>query len=96
MATNGSLAEKVVTDKSVDAYQLLAFRTVLVEEFVKAVAAPSVATCAADAITDQTSVADVTSGRGPSIVQNPAAMQQIGATCRATATGAIPPDQIDH
>jgi hypothetical protein len=88
-------AAKVVTDKSVDAYQLLLFRAGGVKELVKAGATPAVATCAADAITARTSIGDVTSGRGPAVLANPTAMQQIFATCRATADTVVASDQID-
>jgi hypothetical protein len=88
-------AAKVVTDRSVAAYQLLVFRTTLVDEFVKAGAEPAVATCAADAVTDAASVADINAGKGPAVLSNVAEMTQIGATCRATARTVVPSDQID-
>jgi hypothetical protein len=86
---------KIVTNRSIDAYQLLLFRDVLVDQFVKAGAAPEVATCASDAITDETTVAEVNGSTEPPVLANPAALRQIGATCRATANTLVPPDEID-
>jgi hypothetical protein len=86
---------KVVTNRSVAAYQLLLFRDVIIQQFVKAGATPEAATCASDAVTAQESVADLMSGREPAVLSNGAAIAQIAATCRATAATVVPPDEID-
>jgi hypothetical protein len=86
---------KVVTGRSVDAYQLLLFRDVLVDQFVKAKAPPAIATCAADAVTNQSSVAEIVAGNEPAILSNGPAISQIATTCRATASTIVPPDEID-
>ncbi|MDQ1467634.1 MAG: hypothetical protein QOH10_2049, partial [Actinomycetota bacterium] len=86
---------KTVTDRSVAAYQLLLFRTTLIDEFVKAGAEPVVATCAADAVSDKASVAGINAGKAPAIISDVTAMGQIVATCRATASTVVPSDEID-
>ena len=60
----------VVTNRSTQAYQLLLFRDVLIDQFVKAKATPYIATCAADAVTDQSSVADLVAGKEPTVLTN--------------------------
>jgi hypothetical protein len=86
---------RVVTDRSIPAYELLLFRDQLIAELVKAGADPAVATCAADAVTDQASVADLVAGKGPAVLSNVPAMAQIGATCRVIPTTVAPLDKID-
>jgi hypothetical protein len=90
------VAAKVVTNRSIDAYQLLLFRDVLIDQFVKAKATPEIATCAADAVTAQSSVADIISGKEPPVLANGPAIAQIAATCRATAGTVVPPGEIDR
>jgi hypothetical protein len=87
---------KTVTNRSLGAYQLLAFRSDLVAEFAKAGATPAIATCAADTITDQTSVADVASGSGPPVLRDAARLHQIGADCALSTSTVVPRDEIDN
>jgi hypothetical protein len=86
---------KVVTGRSIDAYQLLLFRAVMVDQFVKAKAPPALATCAADAVTAQASVADLVAGREPAVLNNAGAIAQIAATCRASADTVVGTNEID-
>jgi hypothetical protein len=86
---------KVVTNRSVVAYQLLLFRDTLIQQLIQTGADPTIASCVSDAITAQTSAAGVAQGQAPAVLSNPSAIQQIGATCRATASTVVPPDEID-
>jgi hypothetical protein len=89
-------AAKVVTDRSVSAYGLLAFRAGVIEGLMKDGVTPAIATCAANGIVDHTSVAEASSAAGPAYLHNAPAMQQLGATCRATTSTIVPPDEIDN
>ena len=87
---------KVVTDRSIKAYQLLAFRGQLVEEFVKADLDPAAATCTADAVTAQATVAGIGKGEGPAVLRNRPQLTQIVLDCRiSTASSSDPVDKID-
>jgi hypothetical protein len=88
-------AAKTVTNRSVAAYELLLFRDTLIDEFVRAGADPEVATCVSDAVTAQSSVADIDAGKTPAVLTDVAAIRQIAATCRATA-GTTAADEIDQ
>jgi hypothetical protein len=87
---------KVVTGRSIQAYQLLLFRDVLIDQFVKAKATPGIASCAADAVTAQSSVADIVAGKEPAVLTNGAAIAQIAAACRASAGTVVGTDEIDR
>jgi hypothetical protein len=87
---------KVVTGRSIDAYQLLLFRDVLIDQFVKAKAPPAIASCAADAVTAQSSVADIVAGKEPAVLANGAAIAQIATACRATAGTVVGTNEIDR
>jgi hypothetical protein len=86
---------KVVTDHSVDAYQLLLFRATLIDQIVKTGADVTLATCAADAVVARTTLADLARPTGPPVLSNRQAMQQIGSNCRVTAGTGVPRDEID-
>jgi hypothetical protein len=88
-------AAKVVTDSSVGAYQLLLFRGQMIEAFVKQDLAPRLATCAADGVMDQTTLADLKSPSGPPVLSNVAAMRQIGTSCALKLQAGAPRDKID-
>ena len=88
-------AAKVVTDRSLDAYQLLLFRAVAVKEFIHAGLEPQLATCAADGVLARTTLKDLT-GSGPAVLNNAQAMAQIGKNCRATIAADRPVDKIDR
>ena len=88
------VAAKVVTDRSVQAYQLLLFRAAIVKEFMLAGLKPALATCAADGVTDQTALSELTAN-GPAILNNAAAMRQIGVDCGRKIATESPPETID-
>jgi hypothetical protein len=89
-------AAKVVTNRSIQAYQLLLFRDVLVDQFVKAKAPPAIATCAADAVTDRTALPELIAGKTPAVLTNKSAIAQIALTCRATADTVAGTNEIDR
>jgi hypothetical protein len=86
---------KVVTDRSGGAYQLLLFRDQLIEEFGKAGATVTVATCLADAVTDRATVAGIAAGKAPAVLSDQAAFGALVNVCRSTPSTNSPPDQID-
>jgi hypothetical protein len=87
---------KVVTDHSVDAYQLLLFRATLIDQVMKSPGVTAtLATCAADAVVAQTTIADLAKPTGPPVLSNLQAMRQIGSDCRATPDTAVPSNEID-
>ena len=88
------VAAKVVTDRSVQAYQLLLFRAAIVKEFMHAGLKPALATCAADGVTDQTALSELTAN-GPAILNDAAAMRQIGVDCGRKIATESPPETID-
>jgi hypothetical protein len=88
-------AAKTVTDKSVDAYQLLVFRNQLIQEFVTAGATVAVSTCVADAVTNESSVAGIVAGTPPPILTNQQAIRELAGRCRATAGTVVAHDHID-
>lgn len=88
------VAAKVVTDRSIAAYQLLLFRAEVVKEFMDAGLTPRLATCAADGVTGRTKLSEL-SGNGPAVLQDAAALRQIGVGCRATIATGSPADKID-
>jgi hypothetical protein len=87
---------KVVTNRSIQAYQLLLFRDVLIDQFMKAKATPYIATCAADAVIDQTSVADLVAGKTPAVLTNAPAVARIAISCRATSGTVVGTNEIDR
>jgi hypothetical protein len=88
------VSAKVVTDRSIAAYQLLLFRVAIIKEFMQVGLKPRLATCAADAVTDQTSLSEL-AGNGPAVLNDVAAMRQIGAVCSAKIATERPPARID-
>ena len=87
---------KVVTDRSVKAYGLLVFRGQLIEEFVKGDLDPAAATCVADAVTAQATVAGISKGQGPPLLSNRPQLTQVVLDCRvSTANPSDPVDKID-
>jgi hypothetical protein len=88
-------AAKVVTDRSLGAYDLLLFRTSLIGELIAEKIAPAAATCVADGVTDHTSIAEANSSNGPAFARNAAAMLQLVGSCRSTLSTIVPPDEID-
>jgi hypothetical protein len=87
---------KVVTDRSIAAYQLLVFRDQLIGEFVRAGTTTNVATCASDAVSAQASIADLSVGKGPAVLTNLVALRQIVVDCNSPGRDTVPLDQIDQ
>jgi hypothetical protein len=88
------VSAKVVTDRSIAAYQLLLFRAAIIKEFMHIGLKPALATCAADGVTDQTALSELT-GNGPAVLNDTAAMRRIGAVCGARLATERPPATID-
>ncbi len=90
------VAAKVVTNRSTQAYGLLLFRDEIIEEFVDQGAPPDIATCTADAVTDQATVAGVNAGKAPAVLNDTLGLARLIATCRATAGTVVGTNEIDR
>jgi hypothetical protein len=89
------VAAKVVTNRSTQAYGLLLFRDQVIDEFIDQGAPPAIATCTADAVTDQATVAGVNAGKAPAVLNNVLGLARIIAACRATAGTVVGSNEID-